>query len=373
MFHFRRAASLAKRRISSLRAAPPTLLPFSLSTRNYSSAHRTVSLIPGDGIGTEISEAVVKIFKHAQVPLTWEHAEVNAKDGITEQALKSLEKNRVGLKGPLGTPIGKGHKSMNLGLRKALSLYANVRPSQSVPGVKTPYEDVDLVIIRENTEGEYSGIEHTVVPGVAQSLKVITAEASLKVAKFAFNFADKNGRKKVSAVHKATVMSKSDGLFLACCREVALQYPHITFEEVSLDNVSLFLPMTPERYDVLVLPNLYGDIISDLGAGLIGGLGLTPSGNIGDDGMALFEAVHGTAPDIAGKNLANPTALLFSAVMMLDHLDLQKYGKLIKKAALHVLKEGKHVTKDLKGDATCSGYTEAIMKAIDDIRDDEDD
>eukprot|EP01121_Diplochlamys_sp_Union-15-3_P009219 TRINITY_DN24_c0_g1_i1.p1 TRINITY_DN24_c0_g1~~TRINITY_DN24_c0_g1_i1.p1 ORF type:complete len:358 (+),score=69.78 TRINITY_DN24_c0_g1_i1:102-1175(+) len=332
-------------------------------TRSYATGLQKVSIIPGDGIGKEISVAVQEIFEKAKVPIEWELAEVSAEKGITDQALKSLQTNKVGLKGPLGTPIGVGHKSLNLGLRKALKLYANVRPCLSVPGVKTKYDNVDIVIIRENTEGYYSGIEHMVVPGVAQCLKLITAEASWRVAKYAFEFAVRQGRKKVSAVHKATVLALTDGLFLDCAKEVSLSYPNIQYEAVNLDNMCMQTVMNPNRFDVLLLTNLYGDIASDLGAGLIGGLGLTPSGNIGDAG-ALFEAVHGTAPDIAGKNKANPTALLLSAVMMLRHMGLHDYAKRIESATLKTLAQGTTITGDLGGKASCTEYTQAIISNL---------
>merc|ERR1712142_393063 len=300
-------------------------------------AAHTCTLIPGDGIGPEISEAVQKIFQSAGAPIDWEERDVyaiqepNGQWVLPEPARESMSRNKIGLKGPLGTPIGAGHPSMNLMLRKTFGLYANVRPCKSVEGHKTKYDDVDIVTIRENTEGEYSGIEHEVVDGVVQSIKLITRNASEKIANFAFDYARANGRHKVTAVHKANIMRMSDGLFLKCCRDAAEQHPEIKFEERYLDTVCLNMVQDPSQYDVLVMPNLYGDILSDLCAGLIGGLGLTPSGNIGLGG-AIFEAVHGTAPDIAGKDLANPTALLLSSVMMLRYMDLYDHAAKIETA-----------------------------------------
>jgi len=271
---------------------------------------------------------------------------------------------KIGLKGPLATPIGKGHQSLNLALRKAFALYANVRPCKSVTGYKTAYDDVDIVTIRENTEGEYSGIEHEIVPGVVQSIKVITENASNKVAKYAFDFARAQGRKTVTAVHKSNIMRMSDGLFLECCRKMSEQYPDIQFTEMYLDTLCMAMVQDPRQFDVLVLPNLYGDILSDLCAGLIGGLGLTPSGNIGADGVAIFEAVHGTAPDIAGQDKANPTALLLSGIMMLRHLHMQDFASQIEKAIFDTITEGKHLTGDLGGKASCSDYTNAICDKL---------
>jgi len=268
------------------------------------------------------------------------------------------------LQGPLATPIGEGHVSLNLAIRKAFELYANVRPSVSVPGLKTHYDDVDLAVIRENTEGEYSGIEFIARKGVAESVKIITAEASQRIADYAFRYASQNGRKKVTAVHKANIMRLSDGLFIESCREVSARYPSVPYDEMSIDTCVLNLVQNPKRMDVMVLPNLYGDIVSDLCAGLIGGLGLTPSGNIGHNGVAIFEAVHGTAPDIAGKGTANPTALIFSACMMLRHLNLQPIADRIQSSALAVIREGKHRTGDLGGKASTSEYTDAVCEKV---------
>lgn len=322
-----------------------------------------VTLIPGDGIGTEISEAVVKIFQAAKAPIEWETVTVNAQTGVSTEVIDSIRKTKIGLKGPLATPIGEGHVSLNLALRKAFDLYANVRPCVSVPGVKTHYENVDVCVIRENTEGEYTGIEFMPRKGIAESVKIITAAASQRVAEYAFQYAVQNKRKRVTAVHKATIMSLSDGLFVESCREVSARYPSIQYDEVLIDNTALQLVQHPGKLDVMVLPNLYGDIISDLCAGLIGGLGLTPSGNIGN-GVAIFEAVHGTAPDIAGQNKANPTALLLSACMMLRHLNLHDTADKIQNSALNVIKEGKYRTKDLGGSSSCSEYTNAVCERV---------
>jgi isocitrate dehydrogenase (NAD+) len=261
------------------------------------------------------------------------------------------------------TPVGKGFRSLNLALRKEFNLYANVRPCKSIEGFKTLYDDVNIVTIRENTEGEYSGIEHEIVDGVVQSIKLITENASRRVAEYAFNYAKSNNRHTVTAVHKANIMRMSDGLFLACCREEAEKWPEINFEEKNLDTVCLKMVQDPSQYDVLVMPNLYGDILSDLCAGLIGGLGLTPSGNIGSGG-AIFEAVHGTAPDIAGKDLANPTALLLSSVMMLRHLEMYQHAQSIESACFEVIKEGRFTTGDLGGSAKCSEFTDEIIRKI---------
>jgi isocitrate dehydrogenase (NAD+) len=330
---------------------------------------RTVTLIPGDGIGPEISASVQKIFSAAGVPIQWESVDVtpvrgpDGKFGIPQAAIDSVNKHQVGLKGPLMTPIGKGHRSLNLALRKEFNLYANVRPCRSMEGYATLYNDVDVVTIRENTEGEYSGIEHEIVPGVVQSIKLITEDASKRVADFAFAYAKSNGRSKVTAVHKANIMRMSDGLFLRCCREAAKKYPDIKFEEKYLDTVCLTMVQDPSNYDVLVMPNLYGDILSDLCAGLVGGLGLTPSGNIGLNG-AIFESVHGTAPDIAGQDKANPTALLLSAVMMLRYMELPDHAKKIEKACFDTIKEGKALTGDLGGKGKCSEFTDAICAKV---------
>lgn len=330
---------------------------------------RTVTLIPGDGIGPEIANSVQRIFEAAECPINWEPVDVSPVKhsdgtmGIPQEAIDSVNRNGIGLKSPLMTPVGKGFRSLNLALRKEFSLYANVRPCKSIEGYKTLYDDVDVVTIRENTEGEYSGIEHEIVDGVVQSIKLITEQASSRVAEYAFSYAKANGRHKVTAVHKANIMRMSDGLFLKCCRDAAEKHPEIKFEEKYLDTVCLNMVQDPGQYDVLVMPNLYGDILSDLCAGLIGGLGLTPSANIGTGG-AIFEAVHGTAPDIAGKDLANPTALLLSSVMMLRHMNLPNHAEKIQNACFQVIREGQTITGDLGGSAKCSEFTDAIIRRL---------
>ena len=330
----------------------------------------TVTLIEGDGIGPEISQSVKDIYAAAGVPIQWDSVDVTPrlKDGktvIPDEAIKSVKDNYVALKGPLATPIGKGHVSLNLTLRRTFNLFANVRPCKSIAGYKTPYDNVNTVLVRENTEGEYSGIEHVVVDGVVQSIKLITREASERVLRFAFQYAQDIGKPKVRVVHKATIMKMSDGLFLATARDVSKEFPNVEFDTELLDNACLKITTDPAPYDdkVLVMPNLYGDILSDMCAGLIGGLGLTPSGNIGDE-CSIFEAVHGSAPDIAGKGLANPTALLLSSIMMLQHMGLTEYADRIQKAIFATLAEGKALTGDLGGKAKTHEYAAAIIKKL---------
>jgi len=329
----------------------------------------TVTLIPGDGIGPEITEAVVRVFAAAGAPVRWERqivssaAVVAGGPLISEEALASIRRNKVALKGPLSTPIGTGHVSLNLTLRKEFQLFANLRPCHTVPGLKTRYEKVDIIVVRENTEGEYSGLEHEVVPGVVESLKVITRAASTRIAEFAFTYAVSQKRRRVSAVHKANIMKKSDGLFLTCCREVAQKHPSIKYDELIIDNCCLQLVSDPSKFDVIVLPNLYGDIVSDLCAGLVGGLGVTPSGNIGETG-AIFESVHGTAPDIAGRGIANPTALLRSGCMLLRHLGESPLAQRIESACYQVIAEGAKVTPDLGGRASTMEFADAIIERI---------
>jgi isocitrate dehydrogenase (NAD+) len=343
------------------------------AARMYSTAKPiTATLFPGDGIGPEIADAVQKIFLAAEVPIEWDiqvigkEIDPRTNSYVSRENLDSVLKNRIGLKGPMATPIGKGFRSLNLTLRKELQLYANVRPCLSIPGYKTRYDDINLVTIRENTEGEYSGLEHEIIPGVVESLKVITRQASTRVAEFAFAYADKHNRKKVTAVHKANIMKLTDGLFIKCVREVSEKYPHIKYEEMIVDNTCMQLVTKPTQFDVMCMPNLYGDIISDLCAGLIGGLGLTPSGNIGANGLALMEAVHGTAPDIVGKDMANPTALILSGVMMLRHLNLAKHADRIEKATLGTIAEGKYLTRDLGGKSGTNAFTGSIISKLDD-------
>ncbi len=330
---------------------------------------RKVTLINGDGIGPEVVDATRKVLEAVKAPLEFDYHDAGAEsatrygtnlpDGTVEAVLTS----GVGLKGPTATGIGVGQQSANVSLRKRLDLYASLRPVKSLPGVKTRYEDVDLVVVRENTEDLYAGLEHIVVPGVAQSLKIITEKASTRICRFAFEYAVKHGRKKVSAVHKANIMKLSDGLFLDCFRKVSRDFPAIEAEEVIVDALCMQLVRFPEKYDVMVMENLYGDIVSDLCAGLVGGLGVVPGANIGHH-CAVFEAVHGTAPDIAGKGLANPTALLLSAVMMLDWLEHAPLARRVEGAVFKVLKAGQWVTKDLGGSANTAEYTKALIDAL---------
>ncbi len=328
-----------------------------------------VTLIPGDGIGPEVSAAVLRIIEAVGVQIEWErfivggHAQDIAGSSLPEAVVDSVRRNTVALKGPVATPVGGGFESVNVRLRKILDLYSNLRPVRNLPGIQSRFGDVDLVIVRENTEGLYSGLEHEVVPGVVESLKIITEKASTRIAVFAFEFSRKYGRKKVTAVHKANIMKKSDGLFLECFRRVAVNYPDIEHDEKIVDNTCMQLVMNPYQFDVLLMENLYGDIVSDLAAGLVGGLGVVPSANLGEK-AALFEAVHGTAPDIAGKNLANPTALLMSAIMMLRHIGERTAGDRVEAALNKVLGERKTLTRDLGGKATTTEFTDAIIRAL---------
>jgi isocitrate dehydrogenase (NAD+) len=325
-----------------------------------------VTLLPGDGIGPEVTEAVLRVIHASNISIEWERFVVGgpAQDftgsALPEAVIESIRRNTVALKGPVATPIGGGFESVNVRLRKTLDLYANLRPVRNLPGVPSRFGDVDLIIVRENTEGLYSGLEHEVVPGVVESLKVITEKASTRIAVFAFEYARKFKRKRVTSVHKANIMKKSDGLFLQCFRHVAVNYPDIEHDEKIVDNTCMQLVMNPYQFDVLLMENLYGDIVSDLAAGLVGGLGVVPSANIGEK-AALFEAVHGTAPDIAGKNLANPTALLMSAIMMLRHLGELDAANRIEVALNRVLGDRKTVTRDLGGNATTNQFTDAII------------
>lgn len=336
-----------------------------------SNGNYVVPVIEGDGIGPEISEAVQQIFAAAKVPIEWIPVDmtpslINGKTTLPKDTVDTIYKHKIALKGPLATPVGKGHQSLNLTLRRTFNLFANVRPCKSIAGYKTPYDDVNTVLIRENTEGEYSGIEHTVIPGVVQSIKLITADASERVCEYAFEYAKANNKKKVMVVHKASVMKLGDGLFKDSAEKVAKNYPGIELHSELIDNTCLKMVQNPAPYEdyVMVMPNLYGDIMSDLSSGLIGGLGLTPSGNMGVE-TSIFEAVHGSAPDIAGKGLANPTALLLSSVMMLRHMGLNKYADQIEKAALETLASGKeNITKDLKGNATTSHFTQQVISRL---------
>ena len=334
-----------------------------------SSVLHTITLIPGDGIGPEVTEAVIKIIAAAGVNVTWDRHNAGLlafnETGKTlpEALLASARKHHVALKGPVTTPVGEGFTSVNVGLRQAMDLYANLRPVKNVPGVASRFENVDLVIVRENTEDLYAGLEHTVVKGVVESIKIITEVASTRIAEFAFRYARRYGRKRVTAIHKANIMKLSDGLFIECARTVAKQYPEIVYDERIVDAACMQLVMTPEKFDVLLLPNLYGDIVSDLCAGLVGGLGIVPGANLGTEN-AVFEAVHGSAPDIAGKNIANPTALLQSALMMLRHIHEDAAADRIWAAMMRVLSDGTLQTRDLGGSATTSEYTDSIIKAL---------
>jgi isocitrate dehydrogenase (NAD+) len=330
----------------------------------------TITLIPGDGIGPEVTFAVVQILERAGLKVQWEEFTAGAtaipEYGTTlpEPLLASIRKNKVALKGPITTPIGEGFTSANVGLRKALELYANLRPVWNLPSVPSRYQNVDLVIVRENTEDLYSGLEHEVVKGVVESLKIITEHASTKIARFAFEYARRNKRRRVTAVHKANIMKLSDGLFIDCARRVAKDYADVQYDERIVDAVCMHLVMHPDRYDVLLLPNLYGDIVSDLCAGLVGGLGVVPAANLGENGIGVFEAVHGTAPDIAGQNKANPTALLLSGVLMLRHLNENDKADRIMTALWATLADGSARTVDIGGTATTTQFTEAICKAL---------
>lgn len=333
------------------------------------SSARKVVLLNGDGIGPEVVDATRKVLEAAKAPLEFEYKDIGGEvvnrygTNLPNETIEAILKAGCGLKGPTATGIGGGAQSANVGLRKRLDLYASLRPVKSVPGVKTRYEDVDLVVVRENTEDLYAGIEHIVVPGVVESLKIITEKASTRICQFAFEYAVQHGRKKVSAVHKANIMKLSDGLFLDCFRRVAREFPSITAEEVIVDNLCMQMVRNPEKYDVLVMENLYGDIVSDLCSGLVGGLGLVPGANIGAD-VAVFEAVHGTAPDIAGQGKANPTALLMSSVMMLDWLKLPTEARRVEDAVWKVYAEGKVVTGDLGGTANTAEFTRAVIHAL---------
>ncbi len=330
-----------------------------------------VTLIPGDGIGPEVSAAARAAVDATGVKIDWEVAELNADiiaqtgQSLPQHVLDSLERTRTGLKGPVTTPIAGGYTSVNVALRKRLDLYANVRPVRSLPGLVTRFSDVkiDMVIFRENTEDLYSGLEHEVVKDVVTSLKVITRTASIRIAEAAFSFADELGRKSVAAIHKANIMKLADGLFLRCCREVAARFPHIEYRELIVDNASMQLVIRPEQFDVLLLPNLYGDIVSDLAAGLVGGLGVVPGANMGER-HAVFEAVHGSAPDIAGKGIANPTAMMLSAAMMLVHLKEQAAANRLRAAVEAAYADRRHLTRDVGGSAGTREFTDAVVAAL---------
>jgi isocitrate dehydrogenase (NAD+) len=330
--------------------------------------HR-ITLIPGDGIGPEVASNVVRIIEAAGVDVEWETHYAGAQalekfgETLPPELLESIKRNKVALKGPVTTPIGKGFTSVNVGLRQTLDLYANLRPVRALPNVPCRYPELDLIVVRENTEDLYSGIEHVVVPGVVESIKIITEKASTRIARFAFEYSRREGRKKVTAIHKANIMKLSDGLFLDCFRNVAKDYPEIEADDKIIDNACMQLVMRPEQFDVMLLENLYGDIVSDLCAGLVGGLGLVPGANIGELG-ATFEAVHGSAPDIAGQGIANPTALLQSGILMLRHIDERAAAEKIEKAMLAVFMEGKVRTRDIGGTAKTAEFADAIIQKM---------
>jgi isocitrate dehydrogenase (NAD+) len=333
-------------------------------------AKHKITLLPGDGIGPEVTAAVVQILECAGVDIEWEKYFVGAEaisrsgDPLPQEVLDSILKNRVALKGPVTTPVGTGFTSINVRLRKTLDLYANLRPVKSLPNVITRYEDIDLVVVRENTESLYAGLEHEVVPGVVESLKIITARASTNIARFAFDYAQAHGRKRVTAVHKANIMKLSDGLFLSCFREVAKDYPNIEADDRIVDNLCMQLVIDPNQFDILLLENLYGDIVSDLTAGLVGGLGVVGGANIGENG-AVFEAVHGSAPDLAGQNKANPLALLQSAVMMLQHIGERDAARRIQDAITKVLAMGpEQRTRDIGGSGSTADFTAAVCDVL---------
>jgi isocitrate dehydrogenase (NAD+) len=328
-------------------------------------------LIPGDGIGPEVAQAAVRAVEATGVDIVWRRAELNESiilesgKSLPQYLLDSLNETRVGLKGPVTTPVAGGFQSVNVALRKTLDLFANVRPVKTLPGVKTRFQDVqiDMVIFRENTEDLYSGLEHEIVKDVVTSLKVITRTASERIARYAFNYAKTNGRKTVVAIHKANIMKLADGLFLRCCRETAKQFAEIQYKELIVDNASMQLVMRPESFDILLLPNLYGDIVSDLAAGLVGGLGIVPGANMGET-HAVFEAVHGSAPDIAGQGKANPTALMLSSVMMLTHLGENAASHKLQSAVEAVYREGKYLTGDVGGTASTQEFADAVVRTI---------
>jgi len=330
-----------------------------------------VTLIPGDGIGPEVAEATVRAVDATGIAIHWERAELTrqiieeSREELPQSVLDSVMRTRVGIKGPVTTPVAGGFQSVNVALRKKLDLFANVRPVRKLPGLKTRYQDlpIDMIIFRENTEDLYAGLEHEVVKDVVTSLKVITRRASERIARYTFAYARRSGRKRITAVHKANIMKLGDGLFLRCTREVAREYPEIEYKELIVDNASMQLVLRPEQFDILLMPNLYGDIVSDLAAGLVGGLGIVPGANIGEE-YAVFEAVHGSAPDIAGKGLANPTALMQSAAMMLEYLGEPAASRQLQSAIESVYREGKCLTPDVGGTASTEQFTQAVVEAV---------
>lgn len=328
-----------------------------------------VTLIPGDGSGPEVIAAAKRVVEATGVAIQWEQAEAGAamieKYGtpLPDETIESIRRNGVALKGPVTTPVGTGFRSVNVAMRKIFDLYANVRPAKTYPGVITRFENIDLVVVRENTEDLYAGIEHMVGEDAAESIKLITRKGCERIIRYAFDFAVREGRKKVTAVHKANIMKCTDGMFLDIARQIAKEYPQIEFNDSIVDAMCMRLVMHPEDYDVLVCPNLYGDIVSDLCAGLVGGLGLTPSANIGVSG-AIFEPIHGSAPDIAGQNKINPTAAILSASLMLAHLGEAKAAADIEQAVTKVISEGKTLTQDMGGTASTEEFADAVIAAL---------
>jgi isocitrate dehydrogenase (NAD+) len=333
-------------------------------------AKHTIVLIPGDGIGPEVTVATRRVIEAAGLSVEWVDAVAGASaleqghdNVLPVQTLNAIRTHKIALKGPVTTPVGKGFASVNVQLRKKLNLYAAVRPVRNMDGIKTRFENVDMVIVRENTEGLYSGIEAEVVPGVVTSMKVASRSACTRIARYAFRYATRRHRKTITVFHKANIMKLSDGLFLDCCRAVSKGFPEIQYDEIIVDNCCMQLVLDPTRFDMLLLENLYGDIVSDLCAGFIGGLGMAPGANIGET-VAVFEAVHGTAPDLAGKNLANPMALIFSGAMMLDHLGEHDAARRVRDAVFTVLREGNKLTRDLGGSAGTTEIAEAIASRV---------
>ena len=332
----------------------------------------TASLIEGDGIGPEIAAATVRVVEAAGGRVIWERVDAGAgavdkhKDPLPQATIESIKKNQLALKGPLATPSGGGYRSVNVTLRQQFDLYANVRPVQTIPGVPSRYSNVDLVIVRENTEDLYAGVEHYVDPRrtAAESIAIITKFGSERVIVYAFEYARRHGRKRVTLVHKANILKMSNGLFLDCGREIAKRYPDIMFDDMIVDATAMKLVVSPERFDVIVTMNLFGDILSDLTAGLVGGLGVAPAANIGDSGCAMFEAVHGTAPDIAGRGIANPTGLMLSAVMLLEHVEQREAAQRLRKGVVAALASPETRTGDLGGKANTAGFTDAVIRAM---------
>jgi isocitrate dehydrogenase (NAD+) len=330
-----------------------------------------VTLIAGDGIGPEVAAAAERVIEATGVPIVWDRVDLNAtviereKKSLPDAVVESLLRTRLGLKGPVSTPVAGGYQSVNVALRKRFDLFANFRPVITIPGIRSRFQDLnlDIAIFRENTEDLYSGLEQEIVPGVVTGIKVITRAASERIARKAFEFAQREGRQKVTAIHKANIMKQADGLFLTCCREVAKEFPAITYSELIVDNASMQLVMNPAQFDVMILPNLYGDIISDLCAGLVGGLGIVPGANLGEN-FAIFESVHGSAPDIAGKGVANPTAILQCCVLLLSHIGEREAARRVKRAIASTYAEGKHLTRDVGGTATTAEFTDAIVAAM---------